>query len=275
MNNTTAHYSDFLINNTNTSSVPVLDFARDYFLSLPKLVTNGDLVGIIVSLMLLFVILLLINKLSSILLHIIKKTIIFIITILILIKYVPVIISKIAVEGFTVNNILLGVAGFLFCVFAFSLALIALFKKTKHAILHTDSQADQTSKAEQKLPLSFDSITKDKSLHHLLIYLIVAEFGVFSSVTLAAPNVKVGISFLAIFIVASLIFIKQSYKSYKHGLIHLAIAFTIGFTLSLILGVFWGDHQLSELISINYFSSDSLVALITGMAVSLFASSRG
>jgi hypothetical protein len=47
----------------------------------------------------------------------------------------------------------------------------------------------------------------------------------------------------------------------------------IGGILSLILGYFWGGIPLDQLFSLNYFATDALVALITGIALSLFMGS--
>jgi hypothetical protein len=265
------------LNNTNNTVTPA-QFAQSYFQSFPSLIQQGDLSATILALILFFIALVIINKLSSILLAIIKRTIVFIITSLILYKYIPVFIDKIMLEGFTIQNLLIGFSGSLICIAAFTIATINLFKHTKKAIgeqkLQQVKEKDVEKIVAEEAPFTFGSLTKDKSLLSLLTYLTVAEFGVFSSVTMAAPNVKVGISFFIIFLIASIVFIKQSYKNYKKGLAHLVIALIVGFALSLLLGTLWGNQPISNLISLNYFSSDSLVALISGMAVSLFAGSK-
>lgn len=266
-----------LLNSTN-SSIASMEFVRAYIDSIPSLMQQGDLVAIILGLIFFFIVLVIINKLSSILLVVIKRTIVFVITFLILYTYVPVFINKIMIEGFTIQNILIGVAGTIVCLVAFSIASIELFKDAKKVVKQKQEMQPESEEViiEQRDDgsFTFQSLTKDKSLLNLLTYLTVAQFGVFSSVTLAAPNVKIGLSLLVLFVIASLIFIKQSYKDYKRGLVHLAIAFIVGFVLSLLLGTMWGNQTISQLLSIEYFSSDSLVALITGMAVSLFASSK-
>lgn len=273
-----------LLNNTNSSLVSATDFASSYIGSMPSLIQQGDLVAIILGLILFFIALVVINKLSSILLAVIRRSIVFIITFIVLYTYIPVFIDKIMIEGFTIQNILIGVAGSIVCLFAFTIASIALFKDAKQVVKEKrQAQSIQPIQSEseeliieQREDGSFSllSFAHDKSLLNLLTYLTVAQFGVFSSVTLAAPNVKVGLSLLVLFVIASLIFIKQSYKDYKKGLSHLAIAFIVGFILSLLLGTMWGNQTISQLLSMQYFSSDSLVALITGMAVSLFAGSK-
>ena len=271
MVNYTLFVSNNLLNNTNSSVVTGLEFAKGYFNSLPQLIFQGDLAATILALILFFIFLVVVNKLSSLLLVIIKRTIIFIITFLILKEFTPIFVSRFLEQGFTAENILIGVLGILICLLAFMIATLALFKDTRRAF-RGEEHIDQIE--EQSIPTSFLEITQDRSLLNVLIYLVVAEFGVFSSVTLAAPNVNVGVAFLFVFLVAAVVFISQSYHNYKVGLFHLAMVFVVGFSLSLLLGVMWGNQTLPELLSLAYFTSDSLVALITGMAVSLFAGSK-
>ena len=109
----------------------------------------------------------------------------------------------------------------------------------------------------------------------IIAYLIVAEFGVISSKTVAAPDITTGIIFFVVFMVAALFFINQSYNDRNRGIRHFILAFLIGGALSIILGYFWGGYSISELLSESYFISDSLVAFVTGIAVSLFMGSKG
>ncbi|MFH1399285.1 MAG: hypothetical protein ABIG95_04185 [Candidatus Woesearchaeota archaeon] len=254
-------------NNTNATTA---QFATSYVNNLPQLIFDGDLAATMLSLILFFILLWLVNKLSSILLAVVKRTIIFIITFLILREYIPLFTTRILTEGFTPENALFGLAGILLCFVAFTIATLALLKDTKRAIRRDEAAPHQ----EESVSFKLSDISKDRSLLNVLIYLIVAEFGVFSSVTLAAPNVRVGIVFLAVFLVASLVFIKQSYHNYKIGLSHLAVVLVVGFFVSILLGLLWGNQTLGEILSINYFTSDALVALITGVAVALFAGSK-
>ncbi len=241
-----------LFNATNST---IVEFAADYTALLPTLIQQGDLAATIVGLILFFVLLVLVNKLSGVLLAIIKKTIVFVIVFLVLYHYIPVFIDKVAVEGWTIQNILIGFSGSAICVLALALASMALFKRTKSAI---------TQKPET-------NVQSQRSIRNILLYMIVAQFGVFSSVTLAAPTVGVGVTILVVFIVGSLLFVRQVYPDYKQGLTHLGIAVGAAFILSLVLGVFWGNQELTKLLSITYFESDSLVAFVTSIAVSLFA----
>lgn len=119
-----------------------------------------------------------------------------------------------------------------------------------------------------------ESIQDDRSLLAVLSYSIIAQFGVFSGVTLSAPTVEVGMIFFAVFFVGAFIFIKTSYHSYSRGVMHLIFAFGFGVILSVLLGHFWATIPLEEMLSINYFTSPSLVALVTGIAVSLLLGSK-
>jgi len=122
---------------------------------------------------------------------------------------------------------------------------------------------------------SWNSVKADKSLISVLAFMVVAQFGVFSSKTIAAPNVQTGLMLFVCFILAAFFFIRQSYKKYSTGLMHLIFTLVIGIVLSLVLGSAWNEIPITELISIAYFKTDSLIALISGMALSLFAGSKG
>lgn len=123
--------------------------------------------------------------------------------------------------------------------------------------------------------LSVTALKNDKRIGAVIAYIIIAEFGVFSSKTIAAPSIETGIVFFGAFILASLIFIKLTYHNYWKGVRHLAAAILIGGFLSIVLGFFWGGIPLEHLISPVYFTTDALVALVTGLALSLFMGSIG
>ncbi|MFA5358157.1 MAG: hypothetical protein WC308_04555 [archaeon] len=120
------------------------------------------------------------------------------------------------------------------------------------------------------------SSVRDKSILSVIAFIVVAEFGVFSSVTIAAPTVMAGAALFVAFMFAAFIFIKSSYHSYKTGVSHLFIGTIIALALSLVLGATWGNPPLpiETLLSIEYFKTSSLVATVTGLAVSLFMGSK-
>ena len=81
--------------------------------------------------------------------------------------------------------------------------------------------------------------------------------------------------FFIIFLVGIIIFTKSSYKDFKTAATYFGVTFIVGMALSFVLGMLWGTNTLAELFSPLFFTSDSLVAMITGMGVSLFAGSKG
>ena len=136
------------------------------------------------------------------------------------------------------------------------------------------SEEDITEVDNFKNLFTLESFKNDKSLLSVITFLVVAQFGAFSSVTITAPNVKVGLIIFFISILLSFVFIKQSYKNYKKGLTHIFIAFILGSILSIVLGHYWADIPFSVLFSLEVFKTESLIALISGMALSLFAGSK-
>ena len=123
--------------------------------------------------------------------------------------------------------------------------------------------------------LSVSSIKSDKSLGAVLAYLVIAQFGVFSSKTMPAPSFQVGIAFFVIFLIAGLFFIHFTYHNYLTGVRHLFMAIVVGTVIALILGYFWGNIPLDTLLSPAFFQTDALVALVTGLALSLFMGGKG
>ncbi len=124
-------------------------------------------------------------------------------------------------------------------------------------------------------PKNLLSALHDRSILAVLSYMVVAQFGVFSGVTISAPNETVGLVFFGFFVVAALVFIKSTYHNYLVGIRHLAIALVFGMALSIFLGNIWTSVPITELLSLAYFKSSALVALVTGLAVSLFMGSKG
>lgn len=123
--------------------------------------------------------------------------------------------------------------------------------------------------------LSVSNLKSDKSLGAVLAYLVVAQFGVFSSKTMPAPSFQVGVAFFVLFIIAGLFFIHFTYNNYLTGLRHLGMAIIIGTIIAMVLGYFWGNIPLDQLFSLAFFQTDALVALVTGLALSLFMGGKG
>jgi hypothetical protein len=146
---------------------------------------------------------------------------------------------------------------------------------TSLEITPTQVQQPQLFTKQALDPRNLRKSLQDRSLLAVLSYIIVAEFGVFSSVTIAAPNSTVGFGFFVAFMLAAFIFIRTTYYSYAVGLGHLAVGAIFGIVLSIALGHLWVGTPLELLLSLEYFATNSLVAFITGLAVSLFMGSKG
>jgi hypothetical protein len=123
--------------------------------------------------------------------------------------------------------------------------------------------------------LSVKNLRNDRSLGAVLAYLIIAQFGVFSSMTIPAPSFQVGLTFFTLFIIAVLFFIHFTYNNYLTGLRHLVMAIIVGTIIAIVLGHFWAGIPTGQLLSPAFFESEALVALVTGLALSLFMGGKG
>lgn len=267
-----------------------LTFVADYASAFPSEMLAGNVFAVAIGLIIVYITVSIINKLTGLLIFLFKKIILAIIIILAFYQFLLHLNSRILAEGITAEIIILGTLGSLVGILALLMALYAAFlsaKKVRGGIYeekkeHAEREEPEEEKEEQEKidkrgfrdMLSIQSIKDDKTLGAVIAYLVVAQFGVFSSKTIAAPTADVGIVFLSAFLIAALFFIKQSYKHYSKGLFHLAVALLVGGTLSIILGYLWGGVPLEQLLSVKYFETDSLVALITGLALSLFMGSK-
>ncbi len=282
------------LNQTIGSNVPVSIIS--YLQELPKSVVMGNATAIIIALILFFIAIIIINALSSMILSFLKKTIIFFIILLVMYDLFPKYFSLVELYGWTFSNIMIGVIAIAACGFGFYIALRSLIKDARNKLIRFSErmQKDKKTSHEElvrkkeleileahkqsetiKEGLSKEAIQNEKSLLAVLIYLVVAQFGVFSSPTLSAPNIQVGIMFFVIFIVGIIIFTKSTYKNTKTAVIYFSVTFLVALVLSFALGVLWGKNSFAQLFSPEFFTSDSLVAMITGMGVSLFAGSKG
>lgn len=274
------------LNITNTTSV--INFTQAYVGSLPELITQGDMAAITVGSILFLVTIFLLNKLTTLMLNFIKKTIFLLITGLAVYYLSIEFYTRVSTVGPTVGTILLGVSGVLISIFGIYLSIKSWFSGAKESIeglrygpdLAEKPEEDlEKSKIEQEIKsirkeFSFHKLKQDKNLLSVLVYLIIGQFGIFSSPTVAPPNPELGIVFFGLFLLGALLFIKQTYDNFKRGLSHLIVALIFGFILSLVLGYFWSGIPLETLFSIQYFGTSCVVAVITGMAVSLIMSGK-
>ncbi len=290
---------------TTLSNTSAMHFIADYGRQLPSLARHGDFFALLILFIAGYFLLLLINKFTGVIVHLIKNTFVFFITGFGVLYFYTEFRAR-AATGLTTETIIFGVLGIIIGILGLAFAIYAIFKKAKEgrtvAGVPTDAQYKKwrkdigTTKAmpatteeeikeeikeelEEEMHLkdmfSWDSVKADKSILSVLTFMVVAQFGVFSSKTIAAPNIQTGMILFVGFFLAAFFFIRQSYKKYATGLMHFLFALVIGFVLSIVLGAAWNEMAWTELISLTYFKTDSLIALISGMALSLFAGSKG
>lgn len=114
----------------------------------------------------------------------------------------------------------------------------------------------------------------ERSLLEVIAFMIVAEFGVLSSVTISAPTPEIGMGFFVLFLVGSTIFVRTPYRSYATALYHLAVGVVVAVGVSILLGHFWSQIPLEALLGQGYFATASMVAAVTGIAFSLLLGGR-
>ncbi|WOF15914.1 hypothetical protein F1737_03985 [Methanoplanus sp. FWC-SCC4] len=273
--------------------ISLLEQLIDYALILPQKALSGDLFAIMICLISVYILAVSIKKFTKYIILGLKKLIVLIIITIALFIFVQDFLFRILTDGFTVDTLIFGFAGFVCGIVGLIIAISTVVRAVKKYREHKDKiekhpvlsdekilQVKEYSETEQyvQIPYMPDKLSrfaKDNSIGMVLIYLIIAEFGIFSSKTIPAVNALTGLSFFLIFIIFAVIFIKLTYVNYFTGLKHLLFALILGFILSILLGYFWGGIPLKILLSIQYFATDALVALITGLSLSLFMSSKG
>ncbi len=256
-----------------TNSTSAIDFTTNYVYSLPDRFMSGDVAAVLLTLVVSYILLVLINKLTFALLKVMKAAILVTAMGYAFYNFGLEMLFRVGAVGWTASNIALGIGGTFAGVIASYFAIHTLYFSAKSA--KAPARPTEEKKAKEKGEvMSLDALSKDKTLASVLTYLVIAEFGVFSSKTIAAPKVETGLVFFGLFLFAALMFVKQSYANYLRGLQHLLVALIVGGGISILLGYAWGDYSLATLLSLEYFKTDCLVALVTGLAVSLFMSNK-
>jgi hypothetical protein len=266
-------------------------FIIEYAAVLPSEALAGNVFAVSILLIAFYILVFIINQLTGLIIFILKKLILLAIVSLAFSSFMVEFLARVGADGLTQDNITFGVIGFLAGFAAMMIAIyaaIASFKTLGGGVEEDERPRSQetvaaahgeTSKPKEigygfRQLLSMDTLKNDRSLGAVLAYLVVAEFGVFSSKTISAPNVSIGLLFFTAFMAAAFFFIRQSYRDFRRGLHHLTVAFIVGGALSILLGNLWGGLSLGVLLSPAYFTSDSMVALVTGIALSLFMGSK-
>jgi len=278
----------------NTTSA--VHFGTAYLQSLPAQIMAGDVGAIVIGLILFYISLIILNKLSYYLLKVIKYVVVVAIVLSAFYSLVMTFLEKFA--GADPTYMILGLIGIAVGFVGVVIALYSLYKQaTKTTKIATARSAKMLAYQKQLLleekgkleserkHLEMERVKVKKSalqqivnrqsvLLSIITYIMIAEFGVFSSVTISAPTPEIGMIMVGMFVVGVVAYV---YKTYPHpidGLKYLAIAFVFAYLLSLLLGHYWVGHTLQELLSAAYFTLDSMGAFITGVALSLFMGSK-
>ena len=227
------------LNITNTTNF--VNFAQAYAYSLPGLIQQGDIAAITIGSIILLITLLVVNKITSLLLSFIKKTIFLFITGLAVYYLATEFYMRLMTLGPTSETVVLGIAGVSVGLIGLILSINSWFtgarksyKEMKQEPTITKEEKVEKEKTEKedvmtelrslKDQFSFQMIKQDKNLLSVLVYLIIGQFGVFSSPTIAPPNSQLGLVFFGLFLLGALLFVKQTYKRFRKGLFHLIMS---------------------------------------------------
>lgn len=120
---------------------------------------------------------------------------------------------------------------------------------------------------------------KDQSLLTVMVLILVAQFGVFTSKTIAAPSAQVGMVIAGVFAAGAVVFVKTSYQNYWRGVTHFVFATVFAVGLSVLMLVYWQtepDYSWAQAMNpYIYFASDGLIAAITAVAFSTLLTKGG
>ncbi len=118
--------------------------------------------------------------------------------------------------------------------------------------------------------------TKEQNLLTVSVLILVAQFGVFTSRTVAAPNAGVGMALFAIFVVAAAVFVMTAYENRMKGIVHFVYATIFALVASVVLLVYWQGNSWTTAVDPGFFfASDALIAAITGVAFSTLLTKGG
>lgn len=272
----------------------------------------GDPTSIVAAALIAIIAFVILFKLSSVIYAILKRTILLLIVGLSMYLFITKYSAQLLQQGATGQLIVFGILGAGFGLIALIIALISFGKSARHvhnaryakdesqlwvkpltvaasqapeaqtqpfaqqSIEQTQSQKPAQLQTTQLSGQSIiNSMKSDKSILAVLSYVIISEFGIFSSPTIHAPNTTAGILLVSIFFLAVLFLIRTVYKDYLKGISHLLASALFGLILSIVLAHFWTGTPLETLLSIAYFETEAAVALVTGVAVSIFMSGKG
>lgn len=184
--------------------------------------------------------------------------------------------ETILAHGLDELTLIVAIAGFLIGVFIIVNTIRSIWRAIKRKGAKEEKEEapvkEKEGKAQEVVPMT---AAQGKSLLMVIGSVMVAEFGIFSSPTIGAPNPTIGMAFFGAFLLGVFIFLKATYaRQYLKGVFHSIVALVFGFGLSLLLGHYWAGYEWSKLLSQDYFATTSLVALISGIALSLLVGGK-
>ncbi|MFC2154059.1 hypothetical protein ACFLRC_01070, partial [Candidatus Altiarchaeota archaeon] len=162
---------------------------------------SGDLMAATILLLLTYLSILVINKFTDFLLIVIRKLMVFALIASALYYLLLDWVGKMAANP-SPETIVLGVVGLLVGVAAFSIALYSLVQSTRYVREIKEKEEEEKEEDEQRKEaeetkkevleikeiLTLQSLKDDKSLGAVLAYMMIAQFGIFSSKTISAPS---------------------------------------------------------------------------------------
>lgn len=266
-------------------------FIIRYAESLVSNAFSGDPTAAIILALLLIVSVALVFEVSSVLFGILKRGFLLIIVGLSTYYFVATYGQKLASEGLTGQLIFAGVIGLAviasalvisFGSFAKHVRFLPAWLRREKVVVKEPKEVSSSKLAEievgeievlSRQGLS-SSLKDERSILAVLSYVVVAQFGVFSTVTISAPNPVTGMIFFAVFFLAAFVFIRTTYHNYVNGVRHLVIAAVFGLATSIILGIIWAEIPIAKMLSLGYFETEAMVAFVTGIAVSLLMGTK-
>ncbi len=258
---------EYFINQTAFNTTSTLKFMYLYTKNIPTLIRSGDFTAIAISITLFLISLIIINKITTAMMKVIESFLVLTIISYASYLFITVFISRFHQTGATLSNILLLFVGSLSIILGLFGGITTLLKNTS-----TYDKIDKEIEKVRSQPSPtqmFSQFTEGNSIGKRIVYLIISEFGVFSSKTISAPNPTVGAAIFFIFVFGALIYI-MSLKERTKETERFLITLVAGITIAIILAVSWSSMPLIDVLSLKFFSSDALVAVVTGTAISMY-----
>lgn len=115
---------------------------------------------------------------------------------------------------------------------------------------------------------------QDTSQFAMLSYMVCVEFAVIGPLPASFESELFGLIAFAVFLIASMIFVKTAYRSYTRGMKYLFMSLFAGFAIAAITSIAWLGTPFETLFSLDFFKTSAVFALMAGVAISLFIGSK-